>query len=164
MTSIVSNASPLINLAWIGQLDLLRQLYGQIIIPAAVWDEIVIKGAGQPGAMEIQSAAWIHRQEVSNHDLVRSFQRDLDDGESEAIVLAIETQADKLLMDERLGRETATYFDLRVMGVIGILIAAKQKKLIPEVKTYLDQLQSQAGFFIKPMLYQRVLKDQGELS
>lgn len=57
--SVVSNASPLINLARIGKLDLLRQLYGELFIPEAVWQEVVTDGVGQPGAVDVKVATWI---------------------------------------------------------------------------------------------------------
>lgn len=100
---IVSNASPLINLAWIDRLDLVQQLFGEIWIPEAVWQEVVVHGAGQPGAQEIQNASWIQRRTIEDINLVHSLQQDLDAGEAEAIVMAIETQADLLLMDEKNG-------------------------------------------------------------
>ena len=59
--SIVSNASPLINLARIGKLSVLQELYGELIIPGAVWQEIVVEGAGQPGADEVKAADWINQ-------------------------------------------------------------------------------------------------------
>jgi predicted nucleic acid-binding protein len=64
--SVVSNASPLINLAWIGKLDLLRQLYGELTIPGAVWQEVVVEGIGQPGADDVKAATWIKTQAVKN--------------------------------------------------------------------------------------------------
>lgn len=76
--SIVSNVSPLINLARIGCLDLLRELYGGTIIPNAVWYEVVVEGAGQPGADEIKQAAWVNVQEVANKPLVRALQQEVD--------------------------------------------------------------------------------------
>jgi len=60
--SIVSNASPLINLVRIGQLNLLHQLYNEIVVPEAVWREVVIEGSGQPGADELKSATWVKTQ------------------------------------------------------------------------------------------------------
>lgn len=102
--SIVSNASPLINLARIGKLNLLRQLYGGLTIPNAVWQEVVFEGAGQPGADEVEAATWIKSQAVTNRELVRALQQELDAGEAEAIALALEIGAELLLMDERLGR------------------------------------------------------------
>ena len=96
--SIVSNASPLINLARIGRLELLHKLYGEICIPEAVWHEVVIAGAGLPGATLVAAATWIKRHTVVNAVLVRALQQDLDAGESEAIALALELEADLLLM------------------------------------------------------------------
>jgi len=82
---VVSNASPLINLACIGMLDLLKQLYGEIYIPEAVWREVVVEGAGQPGAEEVKEADWIRRRSVHNVSLVHALRQDLDAGESETI-------------------------------------------------------------------------------
>ena len=134
---VVSNASPLINLARIGRLDLLQQLYGELLIPEAVWQEVVVDGSGQPGAEIIKSAAWIKINTVVNVQLVQSFRQDLDSGEAEAIALALEVSADLLLMDERFGREIAEYFEVRYSGLIGVLVEAKHKKLISEIKTLL---------------------------
>jgi len=160
---VVSNTSPLINLAWIGRLETLHELYGTIEIPEAVWHEIVVQGAGQPGAKEVSDASWIKTCPVDNKLLVLALHQELDTGEAEAIALAIEQKAELLLMDERLGRETARYFGLNYTGVIGVLIEAKQKGLIGSIKEYLDSLRTMAGFHISQHLYLRVLQDQGEL-
>jgi len=159
---VVSNASALINLARIGKLDLLRELYGQIIIPQAVWREVVVEGDGQPGADEVKSASWIKTKRVTNRHLVRALQQDLDAGESEAIALALEVEAELLLMDERLGRGTARHLGLRYVGLIGVLIEAKRKGLIRAIKPYLDALRDAAGFRVEDALYLRVLQDEGE--
>ncbi len=160
--SIVSNASPLINLARIGKLDLLRQLYGELVIPEAVWHEVVVKGVGQPGVDEIKAASWIKTQQVANRQLVQALRQELDAGEAEAIALTIETKAELLLMDERLGRETARHLGLRYTGLIGVLIEAKHKGLISKVKPHLDALRDMAGFRVSDALYMRVLQDEGE--
>ena len=160
---VVSNTSPLINLARISQLDLLHQLYGEMLIPEAAWQEAVVNGAGQPGANEIQAASWVRRQAVSNRPMVQALQQDLDAGEAEAIVLAMELHADLLLMDERLGRETAQHLGLRYIGLIGVLIAAKSKGLITQIKPQLDALRQVAGFYIDTVLYNRALQDAGEV-
>jgi predicted nucleic acid-binding protein len=68
----VSNASPLINLARIGLVDLLHKLYGSLLVPSAVWHEIVVQGAGQAGAEEVQTADWIARQEIANQPLAQA--------------------------------------------------------------------------------------------
>jgi len=160
--SIVSNSSALINLARIGKLDLLQQLYGELIVPDAVWKEVVVEGSGQSGADDIKRAAWIKTLTVTNKDLVWALRQDLDSGEAEAIALAIELQAELLLMDEHMGRETARHLGLCYTGIIGVLIEAKHKGLIHAVKPYLTALRDIAGFHVKPTLYLRVLQDEGE--
>lgn len=94
---VVSDASALINLARIGELGLLRQLYGEIVIPQAVWQEVVVEGAGQPGADAVGKASWIRAKEVTNEHLVRALRQDLDAGEAEAIALVLELKAHLLI-------------------------------------------------------------------
>ena len=161
--TIVSNASPLIALIRIGQLDLLRQLYSEIIIPEAVWHEVVVEGADQPGADVVSSASWIVWRTVTNRPLVHGLQQELDAGEAEAIALAVEIDEALLLMDERLGRDTARHFGIRYTGVVGILIDAKHKGFIQAIQPHLDALRNLAGFRVSEALYRRVLQDEGEI-
>ena len=119
-------------------------------------------GAGQPGAGDINTADWVKRTPVENRHLVQALRQDLDPGESEAIALALELGADLLLMDERFGRESAQYFGLRYIGLVGVLIEAKHKGLISTVQPYLDALRDRAGFRLSTVLYERVLRDLGE--
>ena len=160
--TVVSNASPLVALARIGQLDLIEKLYGQILIPQAVWDEVVIEGEGQPGAEEVSSADWIRTHAIANRQLAHGLSQNLGLGEAEAIVLAQEAGADLLLMDERIGRQTAKHFGLSPVGVIGVLVEAKLRGLIPAVKPLLDALRDEAGFHVGEALYLRVLQDEDE--
>lgn len=160
--SVVSNASPLINLARIDELDLLPRLYGELLIPEAVWEEVVIEGAGQPGADEVKASPWIKIQAIANRSLARALRQELDAGEAEAIILTLEVQAELLLMDERVGREIAQHLGVRYTGLIGVLIEAKHKGLIDDVKPYLNRLRDVAGFYIRDALYARVLQDEEE--
>lgn len=160
--SVVCNASPLIHLARVGHLDLIRQLYGELTLPEAVWHEVVVEGTGQLGADKVRAAPWIRTQAVTNRLLVRVLQQELDAGEAEAIALALEIGAELLLMDERLGRETARHLGLRYTGLIGVLVEAKHKKLITAVKPYLDMLRDASGFRVSNALYTRVLQDERE--
>ncbi len=159
---VVSNTSPVVNLATIGQLDLLRQLYGKVVIPKAVRDEIVVVGAGPPGANEIESLDWIETGQVTNQTSVASLRLELDQGESEAIVLAIEMNADLLLLDERKGRMIASRLGVRFIGLLAILVEAKSKGLILAVRPVMDDLIGKAGFWIGEKLYLRVLHAAGE--
>jgi predicted nucleic acid-binding protein len=161
--TIISNASPLIALIRVGQLDLLRQLYSEIIIPDAVWHEVVVEGADQPGAEAVSFAAWIVRRTVTNRTFVHGLQQELDAGEAEAIALAVEMNDALLLMDERLGRDTARHFDIRYTGVVGVLMEAKHQGLIQAIQPHLDALRDLAGFRVSEALYQRVLQDAGEI-
>ena len=160
--TIISNASPLIALIRVGQLDVLRQLYSEIIIPDAVWHEVVVEGADQPGAEAVSSAAWIVRRTVTNRTFVHGLQQELDAGEAEAIALAVEMNDALLLMDERLGRDTARHFDIRYTGVVGVLMEAKHQGLIQAIQPHLDALRDLAGFRVSEALYQRILQDEGE--
>lgn len=159
---VVSNSSALINLSRIGKLTLLRDLYIEVHIPEAVWQEAVVNGEGQVGSDEIKTAPWIRTERVKNLGLVKALRQELDAGEAEAIALALEAQAELLLMDERLGRDTARHLGLRFIGLIGVLVEAKRKRLIPTIKAELDALRDVAGFRIAEDLYRRVLKDEEE--
>ena len=159
---VVSNTSPLINLAMIGELDLLRKLYEVVYIPQAVFDEIVIKGEGQIGAEEIKNSEWIKVLPVQNRLLVKSLFLQLDIGESEAIVLAIEHSANLVLLDEKRGRNIASEFNLRPFGLLGVLVQAKKLGLILEIKPLIDKLRHVAGFWIDNKLYQAVLNSVNE--
>lgn len=159
---VVSNTSPITNLAAVGQLNLLQQLYSNIIIPQAVYQELTSGGDTIPGAIEVQTFNWIQVQQVTNQTLVESLLNQLHQGESEAIALAIELQADWLLIDEELGRKVAADNGIKFTGILGVLIEAKQIGLIPSVKSVLDNLISQAEFWVTPSLYNRVLQMAGE--
>jgi len=85
----------------------------------------------------------------------------LDGGEAEAIALAVEVSDALLLMDERLGRDTARHFGIRYTGVIGVLIEAKDKGLLQAIQPHLEALRDLAGFHVSAILYQRILQDEG---
>lgn len=141
---------------------MLEKLYQKIIIPRAVYHEIAVTGAGQPGSSEVQTYSWIETREVLNRALVTALRNELDPGESEAIALAIETQAEWLLIDERRGREVAARFGLKFIGLLGVLIEAKQTGYVEQVKSILNALESKAGFRMSRELKARVLVAAGE--
>jgi predicted nucleic acid-binding protein len=159
---VISNTSPIVNLATVGQLELLHQLYGQVIIPPAVFREIAVSGAGQPGAADIEAFDWIETLAVKDRAMVTSLQLEVDEGEAEAIVLAVELNADLLLIDERIGRAVASRLGLNFIGLLGLLIEAKRKGLVFAVKPILDDLIGRSGYWITRELYDSVLNAAGE--
>jgi predicted nucleic acid-binding protein len=159
---IVSDTSPINNLAAIGQLDLLRQLYNTVIIPEAVYQELTETEIPAAGAIEVQTLDWIQTRQVTNRALVEILRNQLDGGEAEAIALAVELNADQVLIDERRGRMAAAQLSLQYVGILGILVEAKGRGLIPTVKPLLDALIDQAGFWVAEPLYNRVLQLAGE--
>lgn len=154
---IVADASPLINLAGLGQLGLLPALYGTVALPQRVWDEVVTHGAGRPGAAEVSTADWISVQPAPLTQIWPA----LHQGEAEAITLALRLRADVLLMDEALGRGIATQHGLRVTGVVGVLLAARRRGLVTAVRPLLDQLRA-AGFRLSSSVYEQALRAAGE--
>ncbi len=160
--SVVSNTSPIINLAAVGELGLLEKLYHKVIIPHAVYHEIAVTGAGQSGSLEVQTYSWLESYEVSNRALVTALRTELDPGEAEAIALALESKAELLLIDERRGREVATRFGLKFIGLLGVLVEGKNKSLLAEVRPILTALEVEAGFRMSRELKKRVLATVGE--
>lgn len=162
---IVSDTSPITNLAAIGQLDLLRQLYSRVIIPEAVYNEMVDINKIVPGAVEVQTLSWIQTQTVINSLLteIQENNQSIHLGEAEAIILSLEMKADLLLMDERRGRIVATNYGINITGLLGVLIQAKKQRLIPAIKPLIDQLITQANFRVNPQLYTVVLQASNEI-
>ena len=160
---VVSDSSAIINLAAVGELDLLQQLYREVLVPQAVYDEIVVAGAGMAGSREAAGLSWIDTRQVTNRSLVEALLSELHLGESEAIALASEVGSDLLLIDERRGRAVAARLGLQRIGLLGVLIDAKQRGVLREVRPVLDDLRNTAGFWITDALYTRVLESAGEL-
>jgi predicted nucleic acid-binding protein len=155
MTGVMSNTSPLTNLAAIGQFDLLRRLYGDLLIAEAVWEELNAGGQAWPGREEVVGATWIARRAVVNRPLVTALRERLDPGEAETIALAVECPPAFILMDEKEGRHAAHRFGLKTVGVVGVLIEAKARGLIAEVGPLLERLRQEAGFYLSD----RVIRD-----
>ena len=156
---VISDTSAITNLAAIHSLKLLPQLYNQITIPEAVYRELVDIDPPVPGTREVQGAAWVKVTAVVNRARVEHLLNEvrLDSGEAEAIALAIELKADLLLIDERRGRATADRLGIKITGLLGILVEAKQKNLIPAVKPVMDALIATSEFRVSSALYNQIL-------
>lgn len=160
---VVSNTSPLTNLAQIGRFNLLQDLYDHIHIAEGVWLELNAQNKVWPGSKEVSNANWISQHTVKNQALVTALEQDLDRGEAETIALAIELNADLVLLDEKIGRKLAQRHGLKVAGILGMLVEAKSKQIIPAIKPELDSLTTEAGFFINPALRADILDLANEL-
>ena len=161
---IVSDTSPLSNLAVIGQISLLPKIYSRIIIPKTVAEELVNAGNSFPQIQSVVSLNWIEIREVKQSEMMRTLLDNslLDAGEAEAIILALELKAEELLIDERIGRYEASQLGIPITGLLGILLVAKRRNLISQVKPIIKNLISEAGFRVSPQLHQEVLQLAGE--
>lgn len=161
----VSNTSPILNLAIIEHLNLLPQQLEEVWIPNAVHEELRLD-EDLPGSSIIRQAladGWLKVKPIENAAFVQVLARELDRGEAEAIVLAIEMGADRVLLDEREAWRMAKALQLPVTGVLGILLSAsKAKQLSLPMAAILDMLQEKAGFRLAASLVQTVLQDCGE--
>lgn len=159
---VVSDSSPIINLACINKLHLLPAIFNEVMIPRFVYQEIVEFGEGQPGADAIKTSNWIIIKDCTQIEQVNEFKKELDEGEAEALTLAIELDADILLIDEFKGRTIARQKRIPVLGLLGILLEAKKRNLIENVKHEMDKLITDANFWISSELYQEILNSANE--
>lgn len=157
---VVSDTTPLISLLKINRLHLLGEMFGEVLIPDAVYAELTGDGRFADEAAEVAGASYIRTVTVSNPGAARILRMatGLDQGESEAIVLTDEQKADILLMDEAKGRTVSGQMGITIMGTVGILISAYEDKLITseEARMCIDGLQ-QSGRHIGKRHYRMLL-------
>jgi uncharacterized protein len=159
---LVLDASPLITLGRIGSLGLLRQLADHIVTPEAVYAESVRDAAGRPGSVEIAQADWIIHRPVENRTRVEQLHTRIGLGEAEAIILAREIGTDAIVvLDDATARRIAEQEGCRVVGLLGLLVMAKQRGLLSAVRPLLDAMRS-SGFFVSDELYTIILRQVAE--
>ncbi len=146
----VTNSTCLIGLERIGRLDLLPQVFSSITIPLAVQLEVGI------------SANWLIVRTVANQAVVSTLKTQVDEGEAEAIALAMELDDVFVILDDRNARRIAQKLGLKVIGTVGMLLRAKNKSLISEVKPILTALEL-ADFRLSEAIIQKALQLAGEL-
>ncbi|MCC6724964.1 MAG: DUF3368 domain-containing protein [Saprospiraceae bacterium] len=141
---------------------MLREIYQQIIVPQAVYDELMkLKSFGYD-IQEIDKLGWIIIRKPVNAQQVLLLRINLDAGESEAIVLSQEINAGLLLIDERAGAKKAKEMGLKTIGLLGVLVKAKELGLIDSLKSMLEDLQEEAGFWLSSKLKKEILEVVGE--
>ncbi|MFB6165560.1 MAG: DUF3368 domain-containing protein [Haloarculaceae archaeon] len=158
--AVVSDTSPLLNLALIGRLDLLRTQFSDVTAPRRVWNELTEGEAGLEALRELRADDFLRIVEVERSDLFVEVFHELDLGETAAICYAVEHGADLVLLDERDGRRVARRHDLEVTGVIGVLLRGAKTDAV-DLEQELDALR-EAGFWISDDLYARALSEVDE--
>lgn len=163
---VVSNTSPLSSLAIIGRLGLLRAQFGTIRIPKAVWTELsrLEHATGKLALEQAHAEGWIQVHEIANRPMVEILSTTLDAGESEAIAMSLEWPADLLIMDESSGRAMSRNLNIRITGTLGVLLKAKRDGEIPSLKSAMDRLVQDAGFFVSDRVRNTFLAEAGEES
>ena len=159
---IICDTSALSALLRIDQLQILGNLYGQIIIPPKVYEELLPLAAMGIDVAGLRSLEWLQIRHLTNFDLFNQLIVDLDEGEAQAISLAVELKADWLIIDELDGREKARQLSVPVIGIGGVLVLAKKKGILVSVKTILDRLRVEANFRLGDKIYQQLLQAAGE--
>ncbi|GAB6878266.1 DUF3368 domain-containing protein [Halorubrum gandharaense] len=154
--TVVSNTSPLLNLALIDRLPLIESQFDHVVVPREVWDELLDGSHGVDSLEEFRDAGGISVVSANSTDLLTEFNRELDRGEAAALAHAVDIDADRVLLDEREGRAAATRHDIPVTGVVGILLRASSQDAV-DLRSELDALR-EAGFWISDELYERALR------
>lgn len=142
-------------------MDILNQLFGKILVPEAVAEEIQEKENRFKGFSEILQSGFIEVRQIKNESFSKGLKLDIDDGEAEAIVLAKELGSEIILMDELSARSQCKYHGLKPLGSIGCLILARNKGIITAVKPLLDDMRTLGNFWIKESLYESIVQDYG---
>ncbi len=158
---VVADSSCLIALAQIKLFGLLKELFSEIYIPRAVYEEVVVKGRGESGSGETESAlkdGWISMKDVNDKTVIDALKTTLGKGESEVIILCKELRVDYALIDERTARHTAELMSVDTMGVFGIMDLAIEMGFAID-KRYLVKQLKDVGFRISDKLYKKMFGD-----
>ena len=160
---VISDTTAITYLSKIQAIDLLKALFKEIYIPQAVFNELTRHGDHIPGSIEVKTFPWIKTEKVKNvSQILSKFKKELDPGETEAIALAIEKNANLLIIDESDGRREAERHGIKITGMLGILLKAKEKNIICNVKPFLDKIKFSTNFNMTFELYNAILEIAGE--
>ena len=161
MRKVVVNTTPFIALRHVNRLEILKELYGQVIIPDAVYREISVKSDSVCKKMVDEALDWIHIESIQDQLAKAMYKTQLHDGEVEVMILSKELAADVVIIDDANAKKHAKYLGLPVTGTLGVLIKAKQNGFIKELKPILLQLKEK-GIYISQNLVELCLKQAGE--
>lgn len=151
---VVSDTTAVSNLLAVGRADLLPKLFGRVLVPPAVFAELLAWHDALPGWLEVVA--------VSDRQRVLRYGAAVHPGEAEAIALALEVGAEWVILDDSDGRRLAKAEGAPVLGLMGALLLAKKRGIIPETKPLIDRLQDEAGFYLSANVRAEVLQLAGE--
>lgn len=151
---VLANTSPLIALDRIGRLHLLPQLYGKIVRPQAVVEELRAGRTAYPGSEPLFTADWLITEPDPPEMVLR---KELGAGETAVLTLALNTRADLVILDDLQARLVAVGLGLRVTGTLGVLLAAHHTGIEPDVRKAVTDLRA-AGFYLSDDLLNGILK------
>jgi uncharacterized protein len=161
MSLWVTDSSPLIFLAKLHRLDLLRQEADEVLAPPAVLREISEQDDEAKQQIEEAQRTWLEMRPVRDVRLLAVLKRELGDGEAEAITLALETHAVRIVLDDLDARRLADRLGLRLVGTLGLLLASKLRGEIPSLRSEIDRLRL-GGFRASPGLVEEILRAADE--
>jgi uncharacterized protein len=159
---VIADTSVILNLCRVQHEHLLQQLFNRVLIPTEVADEFNRLTKNQKRFSGLTLPAWIEISPAPRTFSPEVIQAQLDIGEAAAITLCLNQKADALLIDEKMGREIAARLGIRIIGIAGILVDAKNDGLIPSVNILLERLEREANFWISRDLRLQVLQLAGE--
>jgi uncharacterized protein len=158
---VIADTSVFLNLSCVGQEKLLLRLYNEVFTPPEVRDEFQRACTGYPRFVGLTFPDWIKVQPAKSFiSLPEAIS--LDPGERAALALARDIHADLLLIDESLGRTVARSLGLRVSGILGVILEAKNFGAVPAIRPILEQLKRKAGFWLDDRTLSEVLSLAGE--
>ena len=151
---VISDSSALISLLSVEKLDILGKLFETVMIPEAVYNEVFNKKVSN---LDLKKTKFLQIEKVTDRKMVKLLKMQLGYGESEVIALALEKGIDRVIIDDKQARKVADKLGLKVIGTLGILILAKEKQVIKEVRPLVLSMMEKINFRIDRALLNKIL-------
>ena len=151
---VISDSSALISLLSVEKLDILGKLFETVMIPEVVYNEVFNKKVSN---LDLKKTKFLQIEKVTDRKMVKLLKMQLDYGESEVIALALEKGIDRVIIDDKQARKVADKLGLKVIGTLGILILAKEKQVIKEVRPLVLSMMEKINFRIDRALLNKIL-------
>lgn len=159
---IISDTTCFSALFQVNELHILQKFYKEIIIPSKVFDELSALSLFDIDISPLMKLEWLKVMNPTDNPQLQHLLSILDEGEAHAIALMLEMKADLIILDDMEARQVAIDYSLNIIGLGGVLISAKSKGVIPQVKPLLDRIISISGFYLSAKIYHLILKTAGE--